>query len=368
VTVTAPLDASASRWVRELRSAETLADDLGIIGASVGPRTGLNKRTKGDKEDYTLRRLLAAWRLASSLQFPVTVRAERERDGEPDFLLCWPDGRTLGVEVTEAGDERYQRWLTYAEHVTISGTAVDVPFEVSLAGAVSEFVQAITRKAGAYDDGAYRTPSACDLVVYNNTPGGKSFRHELVCELRSRNDLSGRFRQVHLVFDETVVVDLFGRADFVDVAATYEADYAAWIFDQVERLRHGDLAHLDVLNIAEELEDLGKSERRSLSSHIRNLIIHLLKHQFQPKRRTRSWTASIRSARAELGMLLTESPSLRRELKEHVSRQYATARVEASEQTGLPLAALPQQCPYELEQLLDDEFLPEAAEGGAHGE
>ena len=108
-------DKDCERWFRTLRGRDTFADDIGAIGAWVGPRKGPDRRTHGQKEDYIFRRLLVAWRETKQLIFPVNIRAETDGDGEPDFLLTWDEGETRGIEVTEAGEENYQAWLTQTE-------------------------------------------------------------------------------------------------------------------------------------------------------------------------------------------------------------------------------------------------------------
>ena len=90
----------------------------------------------------------------------------------------------------------------------------------------------------------------------------------------------------------------------------YEADLVAWAEANAALLRQGRLAEIDVEHIAEELEDVGKSERRALGSHLRNLMLHLLKWEFQDTRRGVSWQRSIHSARREIAVILADSPSL----------------------------------------------------------
>ena len=132
-----------------------------------------------------------------------------------------------------------------------------------------------------------------------------------------------------------------------------------WIFDQVERMRRGATDELDLNYVAEELEDLGKSERRALGSHLRNLLLHLLKWEFQPKMRGESWILSIDNARSEIHELLTEMPSLRRYLEDIVETEYRRARRSPARQAGLTVQEFPEICSYDLEELIDPEFLPE---------
>jgi uncharacterized protein DUF29 len=143
--------------------------------------------------------------------------------------------------------------------------------------------------------------------------------------------------------------------------ALYDQDFYAWTQEQAARLREGALHDLDVTNLAEEIESLGKSDRRALGSHLRNLVLHLLKWHWQPPGRYPgySWRASIRNARAEIAVLLEDSPRLRREVSGLLSRWYPLARLDASDETGLPLATFPEACPWTPEQVLDEAFWPE---------
>jgi hypothetical protein len=138
----------------------------------------------------------------------------------------------------------------------------------------------------------------------------------------------------------------------------YEEDLVAWALDNAALLRAGRLSEIDALSLAEELEDLGKSERRALGSHLRVLVTHLLKWQCQPERRGASWRLSIRNSRAEIRTILADSPSLVREVEPLLAGTYELARDNASGETGLPEVAFPQVCPYAAEQCLSDDFWP----------
>lgn len=357
MVVTANL-ADEPRWHRTLHSADTLADDLGSIGAWVGPRTGPDKRTHGEKEDYVLRRLLVAWKEAGRLDFPIEARAAWGDERQPDFTLEWPDGDSLGVEVTEAGEEDYQAWLTRTEGERDEAPgAVSMPLGASTLRTAAAMRKAIDAKVKKFDRGWYRSPTRCDLTVYDNTAWGGFLDKDQVIAAIERDDLVRGFRQIHLVTEAFVFLDLFGN-DFrkVDVRNTYEIDYAAWIFEQIERLRRGEQGKLDLAHIAEELEDLGRSERRALGSHLRNLMTHLLKWEFQPDRRGASWRASIDNARSEIHEKLTEMPSLREDLEKRVYSEYKRARRTAAIETGLDVQTFPDECPYSPKQLVDPEF------------
>jgi hypothetical protein len=116
----------------------------------------------------------------------------------------------------------------------------------------------------------------------------------------------------------------------------YERDYYRWLTATVELLRSGRLHELDIENLVEELDDLGRSERRALESNLRVLLMHLLKWEYQPEKRSGSWKATIREHRTRIKDLLTDSPSLRPYFHEVLPSAYQRARKLASDETGLP--------------------------------
>ena len=140
----------------------------------------------------------------------------------------------------------------------------------------------------------------------------------------------------------------------------YEADLVAWAEDNAALLRARRLTEIDVEHLAEELEDMGKSERRALGSHLQVLVMHILKWEFQPERRSRSWRLPILSARHGIHEILADSPSLKPRAEGLVAKGYALARERAITETGLPDSRFPESCPYRIEQLLDDDFWPDA--------
>ena len=135
-------------------------------------------------------------------------------------------------------------------------------------------------------------------------------------------------------------------------------DYHAWLVEQAAHLRARRFTKLDAEAIAEELEDMGRGERRAVESHLKNLLLHLLKWARQAKRRSGSWRDSIDAARDALDDLLDDSPSLQPRLPEFIERQYPRARRSAASQTGLAETAFPFTCPFTLDQIFDHEFFP----------
>jgi hypothetical protein len=104
---------------------------------------------------------------------------------------------------------------------------------------------------------------------------------------------------------------------------------------------------------------VGKSERRALGSHLRNLILHLPKWQFQPGLSGPGWRRSIENSRQEIQVVLADSPSLRPREADLVAQEYPRALRLAVTETGLLARAFPADCPYAVEQLLDDDWLPD---------
>jgi hypothetical protein len=144
----------------------------------------------------------------------------------------------------------------------------------------------------------------------------------------------------------------------MDIAELYETDFAEWTRRNAELLRSGRVSEADLAHIAEEIEDMGKRERRSLYHHFIRLIEHLLKWQYQPERRGSSWQRTIVVQRREIRDLLNENPSFRPALDGIVSQAYRAAVDSASVIIRRPREEFPSECPYRLDQLLGDEFLP----------
>ncbi|MGL4497734.1 MAG: DUF29 domain-containing protein [Planktothrix sp.] len=140
-------------------------------------------------------------------------------------------------------------------------------------------------------------------------------------------------------------------------STTHEQDFYAWTQEQSQLLKTGQLHQIDWQNIAEEIEDMGRSEKRQLDSRLELLIMHLLKWQFQPNLRSRSWQLTIKEQRLRLQKLLQKNPSLEPNLTEAIEDVYPLATLSAERETGLSL--FPETCPYTLTEILSLEFLPE---------
>ena len=144
-------------------------------------------------------------------------------------------------------------------------------------------------------------------------------------------------------------------------AELYEQDFFEWTQSTADLIRAGKWYDLDRETLAEEVESLGKRDRRELASRVQTILMHLLKWYSQPEARSGSWRGTIRTTRREIAAVLADSPSLRQQVPHLLPSAYGEACLDASDETGLPLAAFPQTCPWTPEQVLDTDFWPEAA-------
>ena len=142
----------------------------------------------------------------------------------------------------------------------------------------------------------------------------------------------------------------------------YETDYCAWAETNATLLQQGKLAEIDIEHLIEELEDMGKSERRSLQSYLEVILLHLLKWQFQSHLRSHSWRLSIENGRQGVEKILDDSPSLRPTLPTVINKAYGYAKRSAIVETGLAKHTFPNSCLFTLEQALDRNFLPDATD------
>ena len=141
----------------------------------------------------------------------------------------------------------------------------------------------------------------------------------------------------------------------------YEQDLFAWTQQQVNLLTHQRWHELDVENLIDELEGMARRDRREMINRLIILIAHLLKWEFQPDHQSGSWRGSIQEQRLQLNGLLEDSPSLHQQFIESLEKAYPQAVKLASKETEMPTTKFPNECPYELAQLLDEDFLPSTA-------
>jgi hypothetical protein len=140
---------------------------------------------------------------------------------------------------------------------------------------------------------------------------------------------------------------------------TYLADFDAWVTQTTQLLRDRRWHEIDLAHLIEEVENLGKSERRGIASQLTRLLLHLLKWHYQPQRRSDSWLDSITDARTQIALAIEDSPSLRSYPAEQLEESYQRAYRQAAKQTRLEISVFPQTCPYALDLILAEDWLPE---------
>lgn len=140
----------------------------------------------------------------------------------------------------------------------------------------------------------------------------------------------------------------------------YEQDVIAWANEQAALLRSGKLSAIDIEHIAEEIEDVGKSEQRELASRMSVLLSHLLKWEFQSERRGASWEATIHTQRNSIERRMRKTPSLKASLADQDwwADAWDDAVEAASKETGMAYTAFPEVCPWSTNNVLDHSFFP----------
>ncbi|MFB2979804.1 DUF29 domain-containing protein [Microseira sp. BLCC-F43] len=149
-----------------------------------------------------------------------------------------------------------------------------------------------------------------------------------------------------------------GETPEILIQSLYETDFYAWTQSQAKLLKHQQWSLLDLPNLIEEIESLGKQQRAELRNRLKVLIGHLLKWEYQAERRSRSWLMTIRVQRRDTQELLDENPSLKPYLQETLQKIYEGGRDLATGETNLPRKTFPENCPYTLEEILNDSFYP----------
>ena len=142
-------------------------------------------------------------------------------------------------------------------------------------------------------------------------------------------------------------------------SSLYDRDFYAWSIEQAALLRQGRVAEADLENIAEEIESMGKAEKREFVGCLTVLMLHLLKWRYQPSGRGNSWKPSIADARDEIADLLEDSPSLKTNLDSAMASAYRDARRKAAIETDVGEEAFPPQCPWSFAEAMDAGFWPE---------
>ena len=139
----------------------------------------------------------------------------------------------------------------------------------------------------------------------------------------------------------------------------YDTDYSLWLEKTAQLLRNGQINELDLPNLAEEIEDMGKREKRAVENNVEILLMHLLKYQYQPEKRSNSWKYTIFEHRDRLEKAFRDSPSLKPYSQEIFEQCYSKARQRAAIETGIEIDIFPVESPFTVEQTLNPNYLPE---------
>jgi hypothetical protein len=139
----------------------------------------------------------------------------------------------------------------------------------------------------------------------------------------------------------------------------YDQDFYAWANEQAALLRAGKLDSADIENIAEEIESMGRSEKRELVNRLAVLLLHLLKWRYQPSFRGNSWRLTIKEQRYRLRRHMKDNPSLKSQVDEAMSDAYGLAKISAERETGLALDTFPNDYPFSFDQVITEDFWPD---------
>lgn len=143
-----------------------------------------------------------------------------------------------------------------------------------------------------------------------------------------------------------------------ELAKLYDIDFAQWIDKTVQLLEEKRFADIDLKNLIEEIESLGKRDKREIQNRLIVLLMHLLKYAYQPEKRSTSWISTINEQRRQIVLVLQDSPSLKNYLNQNFADCYAKARREASDETGLSIAVFPEEYPFAEVDVLTEGWLP----------
>lgn len=141
-------------------------------------------------------------------------------------------------------------------------------------------------------------------------------------------------------------------------ASIHDKDFYKWVVDQSKLLKKKEFEKLDMENLIEEIEALGRSEKRTLESHFRKLLSHLLKIKYQPSHHTSSWDITVKLARIAVKETLEDNPSLKPKVQEIFTRAYISARLEAASETKIDESIFPKKCLWTVDECMKDAGIP----------
>ncbi|MFN5514979.1 MAG: DUF29 domain-containing protein [Cyanobacteriota bacterium] len=140
----------------------------------------------------------------------------------------------------------------------------------------------------------------------------------------------------------------------------YDADFNQWLEETANSLKSRNFQALDLENLIEEIESMGRSDKREIKTRLIVLLMHLLKQKYQSQKQTTSWIVTINEQRRQIKAVLKDSPSLKPYLQKELRDCYEDARKDAAKETGLPVATFPLECPFTQAQILDPDYFPNA--------
>lgn len=138
----------------------------------------------------------------------------------------------------------------------------------------------------------------------------------------------------------------------------YKEDFYGWAMKNAALLKKRKFSEVDMENIIEEIESMGRSEESQLTRRLCLVLIHLLKWQYQPTLQGKSWEITLREQRRASRRLITKNPSLKAKINECLFEAYEDAIDEAVKETGLDEKIFPSSCPYTFEQIMNNDFFP----------
>lgn len=144
----------------------------------------------------------------------------------------------------------------------------------------------------------------------------------------------------------------------LELKEIYEQDFNQWLKITANLLQQKKFKEIDLDNLIIELESMGKSNKRELISRLIILIMHLLKWKYQPQKQSKSWLSTINEQRLQLELILEQNPSLKREIEQIITQRYEKARKMASQETRLDLQLFPSENPFNLTEILGEDFFP----------
>lgn len=139
----------------------------------------------------------------------------------------------------------------------------------------------------------------------------------------------------------------------------YNQDFHLWVESTIKILEQKRFDQLDIENLISEIESMGNNDKKLVKSNLRILLMHLLKWQYQPEKRTNSWRTTIKEHRNRLEDDFADSPSLKNYYLEIFNECYQKARDLASSETGLSISVFPVECPFNSDLVLKSDFFPE---------